>query len=104
MIAELAPDAARARVVSIAALCNWLANATVSQTFPMINENAVNQLQFHGALPFFIYGAFGIVFFAFAWTRVPETNGRSLGQMRHLIEAEGVHLQKERLSEVQQSP
>jgi len=84
MIAELAPDAARARVVSIASLCLWLANIAVSQTFPMVNDSPVNKTQFNGALPFFIYGAFGIIFFVFTLLRVPETKGRSLGEMGHI--------------------
>lgn len=81
LIAELAPDAARARVVGAAALCNWLANAAVSQTFPMINESAINHERFSGALPFFLYGIFGIVFFLFVFFGVPETKGRQLGHM-----------------------
>ena len=84
MIAELAPDAARARVVAIAAFCNWLANAVVSQTFPMINDSVLNKTLFRGALPFFIYGAFGLIFFVFALTYLPETRGVALGEMGHL--------------------
>jgi sugar porter (SP) family MFS transporter len=83
MIAELPPDAARARVVGIAALCNWLSNAIVSQTFPMLNDSAINHSTFSGALPFFIYGAFGILFFMFTLIFLPETKGQSLGEMGH---------------------
>jgi sugar porter (SP) family MFS transporter len=84
MIAELAPDFARARVVAVAALCNWLANATVSQTFPMINDSVINHAIFNGALPFLIYGACGLIFLVFAMTCVPETKGQALGEIGYI--------------------
>jgi sugar porter (SP) family MFS transporter len=79
MLPELAPDAARARVVAVAALCNWLTNAIVSQTFPMINESVLNRNYFNGALPFFLYAAGGGIACLFMWRKVPETKGQALG-------------------------
>ncbi len=84
-ISELSPIAARAQVVSVAVLCLWLANIFVSQTFPMMNESVLNKENFNGSLPFFIYGAFGIIFFFFVYKFIPETKGRSLEEISHEI-------------------
>lgn len=84
-ISELSPIAARAQVVSTAVLCLWLANIFVSQTFPMMNESTLNKEVFHGSLPFFIYGIFGVIFFIFVSKFVPETKGRSLEEISHDI-------------------
>ncbi len=84
-ISELSPIAARAQVVSIAILCLWLSNIFVSQTFPMMNESTLNKEMFNGSLPFFIYGAFGIIFFLFVARFIPETKGRSLEEISHDI-------------------
>jgi MFS family permease len=78
MLPELAPDAVRSRLVGIAAMCNWMTNALVSQTFPMIDASIVNRVRLHGALPFLLYGIGSIAAFLFVWLWVPETKGVAL--------------------------
>ncbi|TDO92563.1 sugar porter family MFS transporter [Enemella evansiae] len=78
VIAELPPSLARAKIVAFATMVLWLANVAVAQTFPMINQARFNVDVMHGALPYFIYGFFGVVFFFVAYFFVPETKGRTL--------------------------
>lgn len=78
VLGEIAPSFVRAKVLSIGIFALWIANIVVSQTFPMINDNAVNQNLFNGALPFFVYGFFALLFLVFSAAVLPETRGVSL--------------------------
>ncbi|WP_051620207.1 sugar porter family MFS transporter [Haematomicrobium sanguinis] len=85
VIAELPPSLARAKVVALATMVLWLANIAVAQTFPMINEATFNVEVMNGALPFFIYGFFGIVFFFVTLFFVKETKGRTLEDLSERV-------------------
>lgn len=85
VIAELPPSLARAKVVALATMVLWLANIAVAQTFPMINEATFNVEVMNGALPFFIYGFFGVVFFFVTLFFVKETKGRTLEDLSERV-------------------
>ncbi|MDN3640721.1 sugar porter family MFS transporter [Simiduia curdlanivorans] len=84
MLSEIFPNAVRAQCLSIAVAAQWLFNAFVAHSFPLINEHAVNSTVFSGALPYLLFAFFCLLSLLFVWRWVPETKGRSLEQMATL--------------------
>ena len=82
-IAEILPNSVRAKGAAIASFTVWVSNIAVSQTFPMLNNNAVLKEEFHGAFPFLIYGLFCIAFFILS-LKLPETKGKSLEEIEKI--------------------
>jgi len=87
VLSEIFPTAIRGRAMSIATLCLWSANFVVSQTFPMMAENAYLVNTFHGGFPFWVYGALCAVTMIFVVLYVPETKGRSLEEIERMWNA-----------------
>jgi SP family xylose:H+ symportor-like MFS transporter len=81
ILSEVFPTRIRGRAMAIATVCLWVANYVVSQTFPMMEQNAWLVAQFHHALPFWVYGALCALALAFVARFVPETKGRSLEEI-----------------------
>ena len=81
ILSEIFPTKIRGRSMGIATICLWMANTVVSQTFPMMDENAYLVEKFHRGFPFFIYGAMCVVLIVFIWRFVPETKGKSLEEI-----------------------
>jgi sugar porter (SP) family MFS transporter len=81
ILSEIFPTKLRGRAMAIATLCLWLANAVVSQTFPMMDGNQWLIEKFNHGFPFFIYSGFCIVLFIFMWAVVPETKGKTLEEI-----------------------
>ena len=84
VLSEIFPTKIRGRAMSIATLGLWTANYIVSQTFPMMSENAFLVDNFHGAFPFWIYGALCVVTVVFVVRFVPETKGKSLEEIERM--------------------
>jgi len=84
MLSEIFPNSIRSVAMSIAVAAQWLFNAIVANSFPVINQSAVNQDNFNGALPYFIFAFFCVVTMVFVWKLVPETKGRTLEDMESL--------------------
>lgn len=81
-LAELFPNKVRGTVMSLAVFAQWLANYMVSQTFPMMADESGYLFQtYHGAFPFWLYGAFCFVAIIFIWKLVPETKGKGLEEI-----------------------
>ena len=78
------PNNVRSVAMSIAVAAQWLFNALVANSFPLVNQSALNQDGFNGALPYFIFAAFCIVAMIFVWKLVPETKGKTLEEMEAL--------------------
>jgi len=78
ILSEIFPTRIRGRAMAIATICLWIANYGVSQTFPMMDENAWLVEQFHHGFPFWIYAVFCAVLAVLVWRFVPETKGKSL--------------------------
>ncbi len=81
VIAEIFPTRIRGRAMAVATLLLWTANYLVSQTFPIINEDAQLVAAFHHAFPFWMYAAFCVVMLLFVQRVVPETKGKSLEEI-----------------------
>lgn len=84
MLAEIFPNHVRSVAMSVAVAAQWLFNAIVANSFPPINDSSLNQDQFKGALPYFIFAFFCIVTIVFVWRLVPETKNKSLEEMETL--------------------
>ncbi len=81
ILSEIFPTAIRGRAMAIAAVCLWVSNYVISQTFAMMKENEWLVEKFHHALPFWIYGFFCVVLFVFVWRFLPETKGKTLEEI-----------------------
>lgn len=84
MLSEIFPNRIRSVAMSIAVAAQWLFNAIVANSFPVVNGSALNQDSFNGALPYFIFAFFCVVTMIFVWKLVPETKGKSLEEMEAL--------------------
>jgi sugar porter (SP) family MFS transporter len=81
ILSEIFPTKIRGRAMALATVCLWGANFIVSQTFPIMDENAWLVQKFHHAFPFWVYAAFCLVAILFLAYFVPETKGRSLEEI-----------------------
>ncbi len=81
LLSEIFPTKIRGRAMSIATFCLWSANFIVSQTFPMMDENAWLLSRFNHGFPFYVYAGFCLVLVLTIWKAVPETKGRSLEEI-----------------------
>jgi SP family xylose:H+ symportor-like MFS transporter len=87
MLSEMFPNHVRSLAMSIAVAAQWLFNALVANSFPLVNESTLNQEGFNGALPYFIFASFCVVAMIFVWKLVPETKGKTLEEMEALWSA-----------------
>jgi SP family xylose:H+ symportor-like MFS transporter len=89
MLSEMFPNNVRSVAMSIAVAAQWLFNALVANSFPVINNSVLNQDSFNGALPYFIFASFCVVAMVFVWKLVPETKGKTLEEMEALWSDKG---------------
>ena len=83
LLSEIFPNSIRG-VMSIAVAAQWIANLTVSWTFPMLNNNAYLTEVFNHGFAYWIYALMGIIAAIFVWKVLPETKGRTLEDMDFL--------------------
>lgn len=81
ILSEIFPTRIRGRAMAIATVCLWLADFVVTQSFPMMDENARLVAMFHRAFPFLLYAFFCVVSVVFLWRWVPETKGKTLEEI-----------------------
>ena len=81
ILSEIFPTSIRGRAMGIATICLWLANYVVSQTFPMMNDDAWLLARFHHGFPFWVYAAFCLVLLVVVLRFVPETKGKTLEEI-----------------------
>jgi sugar porter (SP) family MFS transporter len=81
ILSEIFPTKIRGRAMAVAAFFLWIANYIVSQTFPMMNENAWLVEKFNRAFPFWVYGGLCVVLVVFVLLFVPETKGKTLEEI-----------------------
>ncbi|ANQ50879.1 D-xylose transporter XylE [Flammeovirga sp. MY04] len=85
LLSEIMPNQIRGVGLSIAVAAQWIFNFIVSQTFPMMMDNQYLFDNFHGAVPFWVYGSMCLVTILFVWKYVPETKGKTLEEMETLF-------------------
>ncbi len=84
ILSEIFPTRIRGRAMAIATFCLWAANFIVSQTFPMMDENAWLVDRFNHGFPFWIYGLLCVASVVFVWRFVPETKKKSLEEIERM--------------------
>ena len=84
ILSEIFPTRVRGWAMAIAAFFLWVANYFVSQTFPMMDQNAWLVDTLHHGFPFWIYAFFCVVTVIFVSIVVPETKGKSLEQIEKI--------------------
>ena len=77
LLSEIFPNSIRG-AMSLAVAAQWIANLSVSWTFPMMNDSSYLNGLFHHGFAYWIYGIMGILAALFVWKFVPETKGKSL--------------------------
>ena len=81
VLSEMFPNNARSLGMSIAVGAQWLFNGVVANSFPVVNRSDLNQTEFNGALPYYLFASFCVLAFIFVWRLVPETKGKSLEEI-----------------------
>jgi len=81
VLSEMFPNNARSLCMSIAIGAQWLFNGVVASLFPIVNRGDLNQTEFNGALPYYLFAAFCAIAFVFVWRLMPETKGKSLEEI-----------------------
>lgn len=84
VLSEMFPNNARSLGMSIAVGAQWLFNGVVANSFPVINRGDLNQTEFNGALPYYIFAFFCTIAFVFVWRLMPETKGKSLEEIENI--------------------
>lgn len=84
LLSEMFPNQIRGKAMAVAVAAQWIANFFVSETFPILNENAWLNAQFNHGFAYWIYGVMGILAALFVWKFVPETKSRTLEELEAL--------------------
>lgn len=84
ILSEIFPNKIRSQAMSIAVAAQWLFNALVAYSFPVLTGSKLNVETYNGALPYFIFALFCVITIAFVWKFIPETKGKSLEEMESL--------------------
>ena len=79
MLSEIFPNAYRGAGMSVAGFWNATVSATVTLIFPWELSN------FHASGTFLVYGLLALAALAFVLLAVPETKGKSLEELEHLL-------------------
>lgn len=87
MISEIFPDRIREFSMGLAVGLMWISNFLITLVFPIVNDNAWLQEQFHGAFSMWIFVAFNVVCYWFLSRYVPETRGVALEDIEKVAEA-----------------
>ncbi|WP_080875702.1 sugar porter family MFS transporter [Oceanobacillus timonensis] len=77
VVSEIFPNRIRGQAVSIATALHWVANLTVSSTFPAIQDIL-------GGMAFSIYAVLSLLAAVFIWKFVPETKGKTLEELENI--------------------
>lgn len=85
LLAEIFPNRIRSAAMAIAVAAQWIANYTVSWTFPMMNDSTFLTEKFNHGFAYWVYAAMGILSAIFVWKLIPETKGKSLEEMNILF-------------------
>lgn len=86
LLSEIFPNKVRSAAMSIAVAAQWLFNAIVANTFPLMVGNQMNNEVFNGAMPYVIFAIFCLITLVFVYALIPETKGKSLEELETIWE------------------
>lgn len=75
LLGEMFPNSIRAWALAVAAAAQWLANFFISTTFPVFSEIGLS-------FAYGFYAFFALLSFVFVLTKIPETKGMELEDMK----------------------
>jgi MFS family permease len=75
LLGEMFPNRIRAAALGVAAAMQWIANFTITLTFPPMLD------AFGATIPYTVYAIFALISFVFVLLKVPETKGIELEDM-----------------------
>ena len=78
-ISEIFPTRIRGRAVAISTMAVWTADAILNQLFPVLRDNLGK------SMTFYFFAIILIPQFFFIWKIMPETKGKSLEEIEHLL-------------------
>lgn len=81
IVSEIFPNRMRAFGMSLSVTVLWVSNFLIGQGFPVLNQNAWLNEQFHGAFPMWIFAGLMALAYLFIRRFLPETNGVALEHM-----------------------
>lgn len=90
LLSEIFPNTIRSIAMAIAVAAQWLFNAIVANSFPVVNGSQLNNETFNGALPYLIFATLSVITFIFVWRLVPETKGKTLEELESIWTGEKV--------------
>ncbi len=79
ILSEIFPNRVRGNAMSIATLSLWIANFIINGSFPIMKAHFGLPLTFGLYVPLFL------IYFLFVYTRIPETKGKSLEEIEHIL-------------------
>lgn len=85
LLSEIFSNKIRGKAMAIAVAAQWISNFLVTQTFPILNNQAALQKIFNGSFAFWLYGFFCIFTMFFTWKFIPETKGKTLEEMEKVF-------------------
>jgi SP family arabinose:H+ symporter-like MFS transporter len=77
-ISEIFPTPVRSKGQALGSSAHWIMNAILAGTFPVIAKVS-------GAAPFALFSAMMVLQFVAVYTSFPETKGRSLEDLQHIL-------------------
>lgn len=86
LLAEMFPNSYRAAAMSVAVGAQWLFNALVANSFPLLVRSELNSQVFNGALPYAFFALMCLVTVLFVWRFIPETKGKTLEELESVWE------------------
>lgn len=83
LLSEIFPNRIRSSAMAIAVAVQWLANFTITSTYPTMMDVS-------GAMTYGFYALMSILSGLFVWKFIPETKGKTLEELESVWKKEGV--------------
>ncbi len=87
-ISEVVPTVVRSKGNAISGMVNWLFDAIVIYSFPLLNANVYLTEKFHGSFPFIVFSSFMLMFFIVVLF-LPETRNKTLEEIADYWKTKG---------------
>ena len=87
-ISEVLPTVIRSKGSSLTGMINWIVDATVIYSFPLLNANIYLTEKFHGSISFIIFSVSMLIFFIIILF-LPETKDKTLEEIADYWKTKG---------------
>jgi SP family xylose:H+ symportor-like MFS transporter len=89
LLAEIFPNAIKAKALAIAVAAQWITNLLVSWSFKVLDGNTWLNASFHHGFAYWVYGVTSFFAAYFVYHFVPETKRRTLEDIQSLWQSAG---------------